>query len=328
MLHQVSFAHRKVCRDQWKESSNRGSIAIIAALSFIPMSLILAVVVDAGRSWVVRERLQNGVEAGAVGAAQTWMESGATCNSTSLQIVTADGALPINVVCSSSGTNRNGTVSVSAEEDVVPIFSTLLSRNRVRISASTRVRIGTTSSTSRLRPISLCRENTAVKNWINSGMPAGVTVSVPFLSPTTLCGGDVSGNWTVLDFNGGSSSNSETQDWIANGYDQLISVGDIVYGSPGVPSTSLKFDDIIGKSIIFPMFTTPINLGSNAKYTIVGFAQAKVISVQLTGPTTNRGMTLQFEQGRLSGSTGTGSAADFGLTSWSVCSFESIGDCS
>ena len=328
MLHQVSFAHRNGRRNSQTESSSRGSIAIIAALSFIPMSLILAVVVDAGRSWVVRERLQNGVEAGAVAAAQTWMESGANCQSTPLQLVRADGALPINVDCASSGTNRNGLVSVSAEEDVVPIFSNLLARDRVRISASTKVRIGVTSSTSGLRPISLCRDNTAVKNWIDSGMPAGVTVSVPFLSATTLCGGDVSGNWTVLDFNGGSSSNSETQDWIANGYDQLISVGDIIYGSPGVPSTSLRFSDMIGQSIIFPMFTTPINLGSNAKYTIVGFAQAKVIATRLTGPTTSRGMTLQFEQGRLSGSTGTGSATDFGLTSWSVCSFESIGDCS
>ena len=325
---QVSFAHHDGWRTTKKGLRNRGSIAILAALSFIPMSLILAVVVDAGRSWVVRERLQNGVESGAVAAAQTWMTSGANCSSSALQLISADGALPGNVVCSSTGTNRNGVVSIAADEDVTPIFSQLLGRNRVRISASTRVRIGSTRSASRLRPISLCADNVAVKNWIDSGMPVGVTVSVPFLSPTTFCGGDVSGNWTVLDFDGGSSSNTETEEWIANGYEQLITVGDIVYGSPGVPSTALRFDVIVGQSIIFPLFTNPINLGSNAKYTIVGFARAKVISAQLTGPTTGRGMTLQFEQGRLAGSTGIGSSADFGLTSWSVCSFESIGDCS
>jgi hypothetical protein len=255
------------------------------------------------------------------------MTTGSSCRSDALDLVSANGAVPINMTCTSTGTNRRGLVRVAADEDIEPIFSGLLGRSSVVLSASTGVQVGTSSSVIGVRPISLCADNQAVRNWIDSGMPVGVTVQVPFLSPTTLCGGDVSGNWTVLDFNGGSSSNSETQGWIADGYNEPVSVGDIVYGTPGAPATSLKFDVIVGKSIIFPMFTTPISQGSNARYKIVGFAMAKVISVRLTGPTTQRGLTLQFEQGSLAGSTGDG-LTDFGLTSWSVCSFDSIGDCS
>lgn len=327
MLPLVSSARRNGQRTSQDSSRSRGSIAIIAALSFIPMTLIFAVVIDAGRSWVVKERLQNGVEAGAVAAAQRWMTTGSSCRPDALDLVAANGAVPINVACASTGTNRNGLVRVSADEDIEPIFSGLLGRNSVVLSASTGVRIGTSSSVIGVRPISLCADNQAVRSWIDSGMPPGVTVQVPFLSPTTLCGGDVSGNWTVLDFNGGSSSNNETQEWIADGYNEPVSVGDIVYGTPGAPATSLKFDVILGESIVFPMFTTPISQGSNARYTIVGFAKAKVVSVRLTGPTSQRGLTLQFEQGSLSGSTGDG-LTDFGLTSWSVCSFDSTGDCS
>lgn len=327
MLPLVSFVRRYDRCVRSKKSTDRGSIAIIAALSFIPLTLMFAVVIDAGRSWVVKERLQNGVEAGAVAAAQRWMTTGSNCRPDALGLISANGAVPINVTCTSTGTNRQGLVRVGADEDVEPIFSGLLERNSVILSASTGVRIGTTSSAIGLRPISLCADNVAVRDWINAGMPSGVTVQVPFLSATTLCGGDVSGNWTVLDFNGGSSSNSETQEWIANGYDEPVSVGDIVYGTPGAPATSLKFDVIVGQSVVFPMFTTPISQGSNARYTIVGFAKAKVISVQLTGATTRRGLTLQFEKGSLSGSAADG-LTDFGLTSWSVCSFDSIGDCS
>ena len=69
MLPLVSSARRNGQRTSQDSSRSRGSIAIIAALSFIPMTLIFAVVIDAGRSWVVKERLQNGVEAGAVAAA-------------------------------------------------------------------------------------------------------------------------------------------------------------------------------------------------------------------------------------------------------------------
>ena len=327
MLPLASFVRRYEWRRNKTHSKDRGSIAVIAALCFIPLTLMFAVVIDAGRSWVVRERLQNGVEAGAVAAAQKWMTTGTSCRSDALALVSANGAVPVNMTCTSTGTNRRGLVRVTADEDIEPIFSGLLGRSSVIMSASTGIRIGTASAVRFLRPISLCADNVAVRSWINSGMPAGVTVHVPFLSSTTLCGGDVSGNWTVLDFNGGSSSNSETQGWVENGYADLVSVGDVVYGTPGAPSTSLKFDVILNKSIIFPMFTTPISQGSNARYTIVGFAKAKVMDVKLTGPTTQRGLTLQFEQGSLSGSTG-GGGTDFGLTSWSVCSFDSIGDCS
>ena len=328
MLRLVSFARRDGKRIPEKKSQNRGSIAIIAALSFVPMSLIFAVVIDAGRSWVVQTRLQNGIEAGAVAAAQTWMTGGTSCQTSSLGIVSANGAVPVNLACTSSGSNRAGVVRVSADEDIEPIFSTLLGRNLVRVTASTSVRIGTSSSVMGLRPISLCAENTNVRNWIDSGMPTGVTVKVLFQSPGVLCGGNVSGNWTVLDFNGGSSSNNETEQWVVDGYNEIISVGDVLYGTPGAPSSSIRFDSTIGKSILFPMFRNPIGTGSNAQYTIVGFAKAKVLGVQLTGSSAQRGFTLQFERGSLSGSTGSFGSDDFGLTSWSVCSFESIGDCS
>ena len=93
MLRLVSFARHNGKRIPEKKQKNRGSIAIIAALSFVPMSLIFAVVIDAGRSWVVQTRLQNGIEAGAVAAAQTWMTGGASCQTSSLGIVSANGAV-------------------------------------------------------------------------------------------------------------------------------------------------------------------------------------------------------------------------------------------
>lgn len=329
MLHRVSSVRQ--LENQYASQSHsrsRGSVAIIAALSFIPLTIMFAVVIDAGRSWVVKERLQNGVEAGAVAAAQMWMEGGTSCHTSALRMVSANGAHPVDFTCSSSGTSRSGRVHVSANEDIKPMFSVLLERAQVQVTSNATIKIGTTSSVIGLRPISLCADNPEVRNWINSGMLSGVTVKVLFQSPGVLCGGNVSGNWTVLDFNGGSSSNSETQKWVTDGYLKPINVGDVLYGTPGSPSTSIRFDDTIGKFIMFPMFKYPVGNGSNARYTIVGFAKAKVISVQLTGASGQRGFTLQFKTGSLSGNSGEAGTVDFGLTSWSVCSLESIGDCS
>ena len=328
MLHRASYVRHEESSQHDGFKNNRGSIAIIAALSFIPLSIMFAVVIDAGRSWVVQERLQNGVEAAAVAAAQTWMKGGSSCQNSALGYVSANGANPQDVTCTSTGTNRQGLVQVAAIENLRPIFSTLLGRNQVDLNSRTAVRIGTSSSVTGLRPISLCADNSSIGNWIASGMPSGVTVKVLFQSPGVLCGGNVSGNWTVLDFNGGSSSNSETQRWVTGGYPDVISVGDVVYGTPGAPSSSIRFDTVIGQSMKFPMFKNPVGNGSNAQYTIVGFAQAKVISVQLSGSNAQRGFTLQFEKGSLSGSTGGPGSTDFGLTSWRVCSFEAVGDCS
>lgn len=307
---------------------DEGAIALVAALMLLPISMLLALVLDSGRVWVERHRLQDGVEVAALKAAHTWANGGAPCDASSLSVLNADGASPSSVQCSSTGTRTAGTLKVAATDRSPLAFGALLGRSSAGIAASTTARISGASRVSGLWPFALCVDNPAVSAWIASGFTSSTSTRITFEAPSNTCRGSVTGNWSVLDFNGGSVSNVETQDWVLNGYSGTVSVGDVVQGTPGAPSTSLQMSSMIGKSVFLPLYTNPRYNGSNAVYTMAGFAQVKVIGVQFSGAAAQRSLTIQFQRGFATGSVGGNGAPDFGLVSVSVCSIDQQGVCS
>jgi hypothetical protein len=306
---------------------DRGSIAIIAALVFVPLSLMLAVVVDSGRVWVSRQRLQTGVEAAAVASGAEWAAGGAKCSATATAYVSADGASPHNIACSTSGTSTSGVVTMQATERVSLLFARLLGRDSAEVDAATAVRIGAAQSVSGLRPFGLCVDHPSIARWIAGGMTAGVSETIRFQAPNQKCGGDVSGNWGVLDFNGGSNTTGEIREWVESGYDGYIEVGDVISGSPGAPSTSVNPNAMVGQSILLPLFSEPRGGGNSAQYKIVGFAQAFVQAVRFSGGEAQRSITIRFERGTASGSSSGFGGVNYGLVTWNVCSFDSFGEC-
>ena len=306
---------------------DRGVVAIIVAVAFLPLALTLALVADAGRVWVAEQRLQNAVEAAAAASARDWADGGSSCTTAALDFLRSDGAAPHSQSCSTTGTRSSGVVRVSASEDVDLMFSDLVGRSTSAVSASTGVRIGVPSTATGLWPFALCADNSDIASWIVEGFPAGRTATITFQQPNLKCGGAVAGNWSILDFTGGSSSNSETQSWIDGGYTGVVSVGDIVNGSPGAPSTSFNMAAVVGKTITMPIYRFPRLNGSNTEHTIVGFARAVVVAAQFTGAAAQRSLTVTFTRGTSSGSTTSFAGGNFGLVSWSVCSLDNHGVC-
>lgn len=307
---------------------SRGSISIMVAVMLVPITIFIAVVVDAGRVWVAKTALQNGVEAAAVASATTWMKNGASCTTPSLAFVSVDGSTPSQVRCSTTGTNRRGTVEVSADETVSLRLAALLGRDTANVASTVRVKVAPAAAATGLWPLALCAEYPAVKTWLASGMTSTATWDINFLDNAAGCGGRVPGNWGVLDFNGGSNSTAETADWVLNGYTGSVEVGDIVAGDPGSPSASLRLDDRIGSSVTFALFDLATPAGNNATFRIVGFARARVIDVVVTGSPSNTHLTIAFEKGTTSGGPGSINDTDYGVLSWGICSIESQGVCS
>lgn len=309
------------------DCNDAGVIAILVAVAFLPLALTLAIVADAGRVWVAEQRLQNGVEASAAASARDWAAGGSSCTTAALALLRADGAAPNSQSCTTTGTRSSGIVRVSASEDVGLMFSALVGRSTSKISASTGVKIGTPSGLSGLWPFGLCADNSDIASWVAAGFPSGHVATITFQQQNLKCGGDVSGNWSILDFNGGSSSNSETQSWIDGGYAGVVSVGDIVNGSPGAPSTSFNMTSVIGKTITMPIYRYPRLKGSNTEHTIVGFARALVVAARFTGGAAQRSLTVSFTRGSSTGSSASFAEGNFGLTVWSICSLDNHGVC-
>lgn len=299
------------------------------ALAFLPLALVLAVMVDASRVWVVRERLQNAVEAAATASVAEWAKGGEPCTPAAMAYLGSDGADISTRKCTaeSSATAHTRSVTVQATEDVDLQFARLLGRSTVRVRASTGARITPAGATVGLWPFALCADNSAVSDWINSGFTSNVSVTIKFHQANELCRGDVSGNWAVIDYDGGSSSNSETKYWVENGYSGVIHVGDVLEGSPGAPSSALDISSAIGRQVLLPLYRFPTGTGSGARYTVVGIALARVDSLHLGGAESSRSITITFLQGTTKPGAGSTDGTDYGLYKWGVCSLDQHGEC-
>lgn len=308
------------------DDHDRGSIAVMVAASFLPLSMATAVVADGGRVWVEKQALQSEVEASALSAAQIWAQSGASCDENSLNLVKSVSAS--DVACSVTSLSNGAIASVSASGNVDLQFAQLFGRSSAGIAASTSVRIGPVARVSGLRPVAMCAENPGLAQWLSTGKSSTATYTINVSSSNAQCGTSVPGNWAILDFDGGSNSMSDAQKWITNGYSGEISAGQTIDGDPGIPTPALRLDDQVGNTISLPVFTNPRLEGSNAMYDVVGFVRVRVVEVNLSGSASQRNVKVVFERGVVRGVPGGSGAPDFGVSAWAVCSFDGKGICS
>lgn len=322
MLIQRLFVLRK--RNRLTSNCDRGSIAVLAASAFLPLSMSFAVVADGSQIWSQKTSIQNDVEASALAVAQKWASDKSQCADFELSFVQI--AERDQIDCAISPRTNGVVATVSATSSVNLHFAQLFGRNTSSISSTTSVRVGPTSQGVGVFPFSISSENTSLQNWVNSGMTSSRIYRIDVDSEDSEHEEAAPGNWAVLDLNGGSNSTSETRDWILNGYSGVVSAGQSVSGDPGIPSSALRIDRLIGKSVVLPVFKSLKLPGSNAQYEIAGFVKVQITAVKLQGE--SRYIKLMFQKDSMPGDSGSSNANNFGLTSWSVCSFDGKGDCS
>jgi len=304
------------------EPLDRGSIAVIVAAAFVPLTMSLAVVTDGGRVWMEKQRLQNEVEASALASAQSHATGGSPCSSTALALVSSEAT------CSTTPTSNGLVTTIATSDDVSLHFAQLIGRDSAGVAASASVRVGPVGAVTGLRPVAMCVDNPALVDWLGSGRESVAQYTIDIDATTVGCGSEVAGNWGVLDFDGGSNSMSDAQNWIQTGYPGSVSVGETYDGDPGIPSPALQLDSLVGQSVILPVFENPRLEGSNAMYDVVGFVMVRIVEVNLSGSARNRNLKVVFERSSVSGSVGDAGAPDFGVSAWSVCSLDGKGVCS
>lgn len=269
-----------------------------------------------------RQKLQNEVEASALAVAQAQALGGPSCSPAALALVSGDAT------CSRIATSNGSVTTVSSSDDVSLFFSQLFGRDSAGVDASASVRIGPAGSVTGLRPLAMCIGNAALVEWLASGKTSTQVYTIGVAATTPECGGEVPGNWGVLDFDGGSNSNSDTKKWIADGYPGSVSADETFGGNPGVPSTAMRLGDLVGQSVVLPVFGNARKQGSNAQYDVAGFVKVRLVDVTLSGSENKRNIKVVFENTSVRGSVGGIDAPNFGVSAWSICSFDGKGVCS
>lgn len=257
----------------------RGQTMVIVAVLMVGLIGILALVIDLGNVHAERRRMQNAADAAALaGARALALEQGEDAARAAAHdyAVTRNGA----EVCVTTLTTPTVTVVVS--RTVSTYFASVIGIPTVPVPARATAGFGV--------PIS----------WQGDLMPVAVHTSTLVLTgtfqiwdddktDTDLAAGKVAdGQRGWLNFNGGSLSNDELKDWVANGYDGPVSVGDWVNGDPGTRASALDEMQKVREHtvIIVPIYDTTrpgVNGNGALDYHVVAFAALYVERVKDTG---------------------------------------------
>jgi hypothetical protein len=135
--------------------------------------------------------------------------------------------------------------------------------------------------------------------WIASGLATPFTITIPYAkSSPGDCGANVPGNWGVQDFDGGANSNSDTKNWLANGYPGLVTAPGTIPGDTGAFSNSLSsaLNYLVSSQQVFqlPVYDAAAGNGSNAQFHIIDFVSVRLLAYLATGPEASRWLQLEF----------------------------------
>ncbi len=108
------------------------------------------------------------------------------------------------------------------------------------------------------------------------------------------------GNYALLNLNGGSTSNAESENWIRNGYDDFFVLPETgckcieVGGTTGISGSSLidALNSRYGDTVLFPVFDKVVLQGAITIYRVVGFVGATITGTKLTGPLKDRYLSV------------------------------------
>jgi Flp pilus assembly protein TadG len=316
----------------------RGASIIIVAFAMIAVIAGGALAIDAGNAWSQRRGLITATDAGALAGAQVYAQGGAGCT-TAAQLFGTNGDGATMTGCSTTGNGRDGTITVEGEKNVEYYLAPVIGKESGDVGVSTTARWGIPNAVSGLRPFGLCVDATPqIQNYVRNGVvPTGNIVVTYGKSQPTACGTNVPGNWGMIDLNKGSNSNAETKDWVANGYQDLISAGTLggncttqsaacYPGDTGAFSNSLNSElaGLVssGEGFALPVFDLVAGNGSNSSFHLVAFLYVKLVAYQTNGNQANRSLTLQVTTGIVQGTCCQVGGVDTGLRIVTICAIE------
>jgi Flp pilus assembly protein TadG len=290
--------------------SERGAVAVIVAVCAIAVFAMAAFAIDAGNLWQSRRHLITATDAASLAAAEEYALGGNGCGGTDDTFVTSNDPDAEVTDCTHTAGPTAGRVTVNATSPVDFTFAAVMGIGDTDVDSSTTAVYGVPESVTGLRPLGLCTGSTGFQQWLASGMTVPFTATIAYNKDhPDACGGEAPGNWGVFDFNGGSNSNNETRDWLANGYDGNVEIGQWVEGNPGAFSNSLgtELSELKSKGTIFalPVFDAVQGNGANAEFHLVAVVSVRLVDYKATGSQAQRFIRVEFHkyiaQGRCCG---------------------------
>ena len=301
-------------------ADDRGVAMPIIAGGMVVILAAAALTVDMGNGWRTRRALIPATDAGALAAAQDFVVGTNGCtNDRAADYVDFNHAAATMTDCTPNVGSDRGWVSVTAEEQLDTFFASVVGLNQYTVESTSIAAWGPPATVTGLRPIGLCiNAIPEISNLITNppSTPQIIEIDYDFTHPDPCGGGDLAGNWGIVDFNGGSNPSPDAEDWIEFGYD-----GQVTFENHTVTSCvsephcyevdpsnfGANFHDELDHLILNNIyFTLPVinfgeGTGGTAKYHIMGILRVRLLAYQTTGPQTDQFFRLEVFPGLITG---------------------------
>lgn len=305
-----------------------GAAAIVIAVCITVLFGSAAIVIDAGDIWQERRQLTAATDASALAAAQDEAAgvNGCEVSANPFLVANSDGASLVS--CIATGTSVAGEVKVDGSITVEHALAKVLGRDRTVVDSSSTAKWGLPAGMFGLRPFALCNQSPGYEAWQASGHSTTQVFKIYYNKDNPDdCGADAPGNWGLIDFNAGSNSNSETSDWVANGYRGLVSPGNH-FGDTGAFSNTLPISSIVNQIIQLPVFDAVTDDGgSNVEFHLTGFVSIEIVAFKSNGPQASRYLDIRFTTAVASGVCCDNGSVDTGLRVVTLCAVENVSSC-
>lgn len=257
-----------------------------AVLSFIFLGAILAMcaaVLDVGAWYRADRALQATADAAALAGAQALPDDPGHALALADEYLAKNGGAAGVTVSLSARHHPNDTISVEVTDTAPGLFSRVFGIESTGVGARASALAAAPSAARWVAPITV--------NWKHPLMPGakGCEVASPTCSPTygvdtelelihlhSPGSGDAAGAFGLIDLAGGNGSvgTDELAKWMEDGMDKAMPLG-IYHSVPSSKFNSVQFKGALGlrkgTEVLFPVYKTITESGSNAEFTIVGW---------------------------------------------------------
>lgn len=277
---------------------DEGVVAILVAFFVVVFAVLSGFAVDFGRAYVEKRQLSTAADAaalaGAMKAANTYL-SVEPCLAISSGTGDADGnGIPdqqdiIAAAQAQNDQNASGStrqvsltcdtygrlsVTVNNSDTVTTTFGRVAGVNNIPVGRSATALVGAAGIVEGLRPFAFCQSDPTIAAWLAASKAIAdptlrPVLTLPVSGVTGSCGA-ASGNWGVVDFNGGPNDTPDTLKWIQYGFPGALDVtvgSTLCAGTPGFPSggsIETQMNTLQGKSITVPLYDQVTNNGQTA----------------------------------------------------------------
>lgn len=246
--------------------SERGQATVVTVLFLTSLLCMAGAVLDVGAWFRADRKLQANADAAALAAAQALPEDTGFASALANEYAAKNNGA-VDELTFSSTILANDTVKVTMAEDVPGFFTKVFGLDSVEVHASAKARTGGVSSARYAAPIAVDEKHPLLQCAPQVCFNEATELDLQKTGPGAF-------RLLNLDNSKGGTGQQILAEWIRNGYDGYMPLGDY-YQDAGAKfnahEVKAALDDRLGDELLFPVYRSVEGGGSNLTYEIVGW---------------------------------------------------------